>query len=108
MQIRMATIVFIVTILFSGGFYLESTTTWILKWIQYLSTSFYGRSALANNQFDDSNLNAALTFILDKGNKYDYDLGLWGSIGALMGMFIIFYIITNFIFIFNLRKTKIN
>ena len=99
----MATTVFIVTILFSGGYYLEGYVTWILRWIQYISTSFYGRGALSNNQYDDYVINENLTGEYVLKSKYANGLGLWGSIGALMGLFVLFYVTTNFIFIVNLR-----
>lgn len=104
MQIRNACTAFIVTILFSGGYYLESSVTWILRWIQYISTSYYGRCALANNEYDDlmrNNINVG-DKVLDY--KHAHGLGLWGSIGALMGLFCLFYFTTNLIFILNLRK----
>ena len=99
-----ASLAFIVCILFSGGYYTETSVTWILRWIQYLSPSYYGRSALANNEYDNYNVNDQLSgeYVLDK--KHANGIGLWGSIGALMGLFVLFYIITNLIFIFNLRK----
>lgn len=83
---------------------METSVTWILRWIEYLSSSYYGRAALANNQFDDGyNVNDQLTgeYVLD--SKHAHGLGLWGSIGALMGLVALFYTTTNLIFIFNLR-----
>ena len=84
---------------------MESSVTWILRWIQYIDPSYYGRTALANNEFNNYNINDKLTgdYILD--SKHAHGIGLWGSIGALMGLFILFYITTNLIFIFNLRKS---
>lgn len=99
-----ASVAFIVCILFSGGYYLETSVTWILRWIEYLSPSFYGRAALANNEYDNYNVNDQLSgdYVLD--HKHARGLGIWGSIGALMGLFVLFYLTTNLIFIFNLRK----
>ena len=103
-QIRNACTAFIITILFSGGYYLETSVTWILRWIEYISTSYYGRTALANNEYDDTIVYDEITgdHVLD--SKYANGIGLWGSIGALMVLFLLFYITTNLIFVFNLRK----
>jgi hypothetical protein len=90
--------------LFSGGYYLESSVTWILRWIQYLSTSYFGRGALANNQYDDYTINSDLMgdYVLE--SKLSNNLGLWGYIGGLMGLFVLFFVSTNIIFIYNLRR----
>lgn len=84
---------------------METSVTWILRWIEYISPSYYGRAALANNEYANFNVNDELTgdYILD--SKQAHGLGLWGSIGALMGLFVLFYTTTNLIFIFNLRKS---
>ena len=95
---------FTIVILFSGGYYEDDSVTWILLWIQYLSSSFYGRCALANNQYDDYTINEQLTGDQILTEKHAVGLGLWGSIGALMGLFLLFYCTTNLIFIFNMRK----
>ena len=72
--------------------------------MEYISSSYYGRSAFANNEFDGTSVNSEITgeHVLD--SKHAHGLGLWGSIGALMGLFALFYLTTNIIFIFNLRK----
>jgi hypothetical protein len=90
--------------LFSGGYYLGSSVTWILRWIEYISPSYYGRTALANNEYDNNDLNDELTGDSILNSRHAYGIGLWGSIGALMGLFVLFYITTNLIFIFNLRR----
>ena len=95
---------FIIVILFSGGYYQEESVTWILLWLQYLSSSYYGRCALANNEYNDFTINDKLTGDQILAKKHAAGLGLWGSIGALMGLFSIFYCTTNLIFIFNIRK----
>lgn len=83
---------------------METSVTWILRWMEYISSSFYGRAAFANNQFAGYNVNDEILgqHVLD--SKHANGLGLWGSIGALMGLFLLFYITTNIIFVFNLRK----
>lgn len=89
-------------ILFSGGYYLETSVTWILRWIEYISSSYYGRAALANNEFSGSNINDQLTGEAVLDAKHAHGLGLWGSIGALMGLCFLFYLTTNIVFIINL------
>lgn len=83
---------------------MESSVTWILRWIEYLSPSYYSRAALANNEYDDypETYGVDGDHVLD--SKHANGLGLWGSIGALMGLFVLYYCITNIIFVFKLRK----
>ena len=94
-----------VVILVSGGYYFIPSVTWILRWLEYLSPAFYNRNALANNQYANQSVNVdgkTSDDILESKNAHG--LGLWGSIGALMGLFLLYFITTNLIFIFNLRK----
>lgn len=83
---------------------METSVTWILRWIEYISSSFYGRAAFANNEFAGNNVYDELTGQAVLDSKHANGLGLWGSIGALMGLFLLFFITTNVIFVFNLRK----
>lgn len=83
---------------------METTVTWILRWIEYISSSYYGRAALANNEFSGRTINAQLTGDAVLDSKHAHGLGLWGSIGALMGLFLLFYLTTNIVFIINLRN----
>lgn len=103
-QVRNAALAFTVVVLFSGEYYEEDSVSWILLWIQYLSSSYYERCALANNQYDDYTINDKLSGDQILAKKHAVGLGLWGSIGALMGLFLLFYCTTNLIFIYNMRK----
>lgn len=91
-------------ILFSGGYYLESSVTWILRWLQYISASYYGRCALANNQYDDYIINPTLDGDEVLKDKFAVGLGLWGSIGALMGLIVIFFVCSLIIFHYNIKQ----
>lgn len=72
--------------------------------MEYLSPSYYSRSAMANNQFNDCEVNDTLTGKDVLVEKHAIGLGLWGSIGALMGLSVLFYIIANIVFYFNVKK----
>lgn len=85
---------------------MESSVTWILRWIEYLSPSYYSRTALANNEYDDYPTANGVNGEDVLESKHAVGLGLWGSIGALIGLFVLFYCITNLVFLFNLRKYK--
>jgi hypothetical protein len=93
-----------VIILFSGGYYQESSVTWILRWMQYLSPSYYARCALANNQYHDIQINSDLRGDTVLQEKHALGLGLWGSIGALLGMFAIFLVVSQVVFYNNIKK----
>ncbi len=102
-----ASITFMTIILFSGGYYLESSVSWILRWMQYISPSYYARCALANNQFYGVQVNPDLSGNVVLDEKRALGLGLWGSIGALMGLFVIFFILAQIVFYFNIRNNTL-
>lgn len=111
MQMFAASVTFMTIILFSGGYYQESSVSWILRWIQYISPSYYARCALANNQYYGVQINTNLSGNQVLKEKHAFGLGLWGSIGALMGLFAIFFVISHIVFCFNIKKNlakKIN
>lgn len=103
-QMQYASIGFIVVILFSGGYYQEADVSWILRWIQYLSASYYARCALANNEYYDVEISPTLdgNYVLEQ--KRAIGLGLWGSIGALMGLAAVFFVIAQIVIYFNIKN----
>lgn len=99
-----ASVIFMITILFSGGYYQESSVTWILRWIEYLSPSYYARCALANNQYYGVQINPSLSGDKVLTDKFALGPGLWGSVGALLLLFALFLVISHIIFYFNIKK----
>lgn len=100
----LASISFMTIILFSGGYYFESSVTWILRWAQYISPSYYARCAMANNEYYGEQINPSLSGDEVLRLKHATGLGLWGSIGALLGLFAIFFTIAHIIFYFDIKK----
>jgi hypothetical protein len=66
---------FAFNILFSGTFYIVDTVTWVLRWLEFISASFYTAQMMSQNEL--SGRQQAETLL---NNTVQYDqVGLWLS-----------------------------
>lgn len=59
----------------------------------------YGFEALAVNEFNDK------TYEVDPVTLYDFEIGIWGSVGILIG-YMVLYRIGAFLFLYALRSKQ--
>lgn len=94
--------ILLLCIWFSGEFVYNPNTTWILRWLAYLSPIFYSLNALANNEFDGTGQIGEEIIKKDKFTNY----GLWPSIGTLLGFGLFYMIVGYFALMISTRPNR--
>lgn len=92
-------IILLLCIWYSGDFAYNRQCTWILRWLAYLSPIFYAFNALVNNEFNSTSSKGE-EFINETGLN---TLGVWASIGTLLGLGFVYMIIGYFALSINTR-----
>ena len=76
-------------VIFGGPIFLADTTSWIIRWMQFLAVLFYSSIMIAKNELggEFENFNAIRL-------RSDFELlSIWGAMGCLMGLCLLFYLI---------------
>lgn len=85
-------LIIVIFFIFGGNLANSNEITWILRWIQYISTVFYSYQALSQNEFNGNYYGVQSDDVTLVPGSFYLDLyglnnvGIWGCFGAILGI----------------------